>query len=68
MLTYRQTRTGDFTTKCIVVAAIFEDSFSGVIRVAVDKINKMAERGSPRLGLNEVVFLLDFFNKIYMIK
>ena len=56
MLTYRQTRTGDFTTKCIVVAAIFEDSFSVVIRVAVDKINKMVERGSPRLGLNEVVF------------
>ena len=71
MLTYRQTRTGDFTTKCIVVAAIFEDSFSGpgVIRVAVDKINNMAERGSPRLGVSKVVFsLLDFFNKSCMIK
>ena len=27
-----------------------------MIRVAVDKINMMAEWGSPRLGLNEVGF------------
>ena len=49
-------RKDDFTTKCIVVAAIFEDSVSGVIPVAVDKINKMPESGSPRLGVNEVSF------------
>ena len=41
-------RKDDFTTKCIVVAAIFEDSVSGMIPVAVDKINKMTECGSPR--------------------
>ena len=46
----------DFTTKCIVVAAIFEDSVSGAIPVSVDKINKMAECGSPCLGVNEVGF------------
>ena len=49
-------RNDDFTTKCNVVAAIFEDLVSGVIPVAVDKINKMAESGSPRLGVNEVGF------------
>ena len=47
-------RKDDFTTKCIVVAAIFEESISGVIPVPVDKINKMAECGSPRFGVNEV--------------
>ena len=31
-------RKDDFTTKCIVVAAIFKDSDSGVIPVPVDKI------------------------------
>ena len=31
-------------------------SVSGVIPVPVDKINKMAESGAPRLGVNEVVF------------
>ena len=47
MLTNRQTRKDDFTTKCIVVVAIFEDSVvSRVIPVAVDKIKKMAESGS----------------------
>ena len=49
-------RKDDFTTKCIVVAAIFEDSVSRMIPVAVDKINKMAECGSPRLEVNEVDF------------
>ena len=47
----------DFTTKCIVVEVIFEDSASGVIFVPADKINKMAECGSPRLGVNVVGFL-----------
>ena len=42
--------------KCIVEAAIFEDSVSGMITVAVDKINKMGECGSPRLEVNEVDF------------
>ena len=58
----------DFTTKYIVVAAIFEESVSGVIHVPVDKINKMAECGSPRIGVNEVGFLLDFFNNGCIIK
>ena len=40
----------------IVEAVIFEDSVSGVIPVAVDKINKMAESGSPRSVVNEVGF------------
>ena len=35
---------------------IFENSVSGVIPVAVDKINMMAELGSPRLEVNEVSF------------
>ena len=56
--TNRQTRKDYFTTKCIFVAAIFEDFVSGVIPEAVDKINKMAESGSPRLGVNEVWFFL----------
>ena len=43
MLTDRQTRKDDFTTKNMVEAAIFEDSISGMIPVAVDKINEMAE-------------------------
>ena len=51
-----QTKKDDFTTKCIVVAAIFEDSVSGVIPVAVDKINNIVESLSPRLGVNEVGF------------
>ena len=38
--------------------AIFEDSVRGVIPVAVDKINKIAESGSPRFGVNEVGFCL----------
>ena len=54
MLTDRQTRKDDFTTKCIVVAAIFEEYVSGMIPVAVDIINKMAECGSPRLEVNKV--------------
>ena len=45
----------DFTTKCIVVATIFEESVSGVIPVAVDKMNKMTECGSPRLEVNGFV-------------
>ena len=52
----RQTRKDDFTMKCIVVVAILEDSVSGMIPVAVDKINKMAECGYPRLEVNEVGF------------
>ena len=52
----RQTRKDDFTKKCIVVVAIFENSVSGMIPVAVDKINMMAEFGSPRLEEKEVVF------------
>ena len=51
MLTNRQTGIDDFTTKLSVVAAIFKDSVSGVIPVAVDKINKMAECGYPRFGV-----------------
>ena len=54
MFTNRQTIKYIFTTKCIVLVAIFEDSISGMIPVAVDKLNKMAESGFPRLGLNEV--------------
>ena len=53
MLTNRQTRKDDFTMKCIVLVPIFELSVSGVIPVAVNKINKMAESGSPPLGLNK---------------
>ena len=68
MLTNRQTRKDHFTTKCIVVAAIFKDSVSGVIPVAVDKINKMAESGSTHLGVNLGCFLLDFFNNSCIIK
>ena len=56
MLTNRQMGIDNFTTKCSVVAAIFEDSVSGVIPVAVDKINQMAECGSPRFGVNTVGF------------
>ena len=48
-------------------AAIFETSASGMIPVAVDKINKMAEFGSPRLEEMRLV-LLDFFNNICIIK
>ena len=55
-LTSSKTRKNDFTTKYIVIAAIFEDLVSGVIPVPVDKINKMAESGAPRLGVNEVGF------------
>ena len=51
---------------------IFEDSVSVVILVAVDKINKMTESGSPRLGVNEVdnhqVWFLDYFNNCCIIK
>ena len=54
MLRDRQTRKDNFTTKCIVVAAIFEGSVSGIIPVAVDKMNKMADCGYPRLEVNEV--------------
>ena len=39
-----------------------------MIPVAVDKINKMVESGSPRLGVKEVGFLLDFFNNSCIIK
>ena len=56
MLRDRQTRTDDFTTKCIVIAAIIEGSVSGIIPVALDKINKMPECGYPRLEVNEVGF------------
>ena len=55
-LTDRHARKDDFTTKCIVVTAIFENFVGGMIPVAVDKINKMAEFGSPRLEENEVHF------------
>ena len=46
----------NITTKCTVIAAIFEDFVSRVIPVAVVKINKLAESGSPRLKENEVFF------------
>ena len=46
-------RKDDFTANCNVVAATFKDSVSGVIPVAVDKINKMAESAPPDLGENE---------------
>ena len=61
-------RKDDFTTKGIVVAAIFEESVRGVIPVPVDKINKKAECESPRFGVNEVGFLLDFFKNSCIIK
>ena len=48
MLTNRQTRKDYFTTKSIVVAAIFEDSVSRVIPVAVEK-NK--HNGGKRISL-----------------
>ena len=67
-LTSRQTRKDDFAMKFIVVPAIFQDSVSGVIPVATDKINKMADSGSPRLGVNEVGVLLVFFNNSCIIK
>ena len=66
--TSRQTRKDDFATKFIVVAAIFVDSVRGVIPVATDKINKMADSGSPRLGVNEVDDLLVFFKNSCIIK
>ena len=50
---------------------IFEDSVSVVILVAVNKIYKMTESGSPRLGVNEVdnqVWFLDYFNNCCIIK
>ena len=57
MLTDRQTIKYYFTTKCIFVAATFEDYVSGMTPVAIDKINKMAEcGGSPPLEVNEVGF------------
>ena len=52
----RQMRKDDFTTKCIVLAAIFEDSVSEMISVSVDKINKMAECGYASMEVNEVGF------------
>ena len=45
--------------KSIVIAGIFEESVNGVIPVAVDKINHMAESGSPLMGVNEVGLWLD---------
>ena len=44
------------------MAAIFEDSVSGLIPASVVKINKMVESKSPWMGVNEVCFLLIFFN------
>ena len=52
----RQTRKDDFTMKCIVEAAIFENSVSGMIPVSCCKIYKMVECGYPRLEVNEVGF------------
>ena len=57
-----------FTTKSSVTAAIFEDSVSRVIPVAVVKINKMAESESPRMalflmGVNEVEFFAYFLQQ-----
>ena len=63
----RLARKDDFTTKCIVVAAIFKNFACGMIPVAVDKINKMAEFGS--LAWKKMRFvLLDFFNNSCIIK
>lgn len=45
-----------FTTLYIVGAAISQDSVSEVLPVAVDTMNKMAERGSPHLRVNGVGF------------
>ena len=56
MLTNRQSRKDYFTMKCTIVVAISEDSISGVIPVAVVKINKMVESRSPHLGVNVVGF------------
>ena len=46
----------NFTTKCTVIAVIFEDSVGGVILVAVVKINKQVESASPRSGVHMVGF------------
>ena len=54
MLKSRRKRKDDFATKYIIVAAIFEDSVNRVI--AIDKINKMADSGSPRFGVIEISF------------
>ena len=50
------------------IAAIFEYSVGGGIPIAVVKINKMVESGSPRLEVNEVLLLLSFFNNNCIIK
>ena len=52
-----------FTTKCTVAAAIFKDSISGMIPVAVVKINKMEDSRHPRLGGNKVVFFAGFLQQ-----
>ena len=58
----------NFTTKYTFVATIFEDYVSGVIPVAVVKINKKAEIESPRMEVNEVCFSLISFNNSCNIK
>ena len=54
--------------KCTVKAGIVEDSVSRVIPVAVVKINKMAESGSPCLGVNEFGSFEIFFSNCCIIK
>ena len=56
-------RKDDFTTKCIVVAAIFEDSVSGVIPVSVDKISKMVEIPISSLGSDLGWFFAGFLQQ-----
>ena len=57
----------NFTRKCTVIAAIFKDSVSGVIPVAIVKIKKMAESRFPRFQVNEVCLLI-FYNNNCIIK
>ena len=56
----------NFTMKCTVTAALFEDSFSGVIPVVVVKINIMVESQSAHMEV--IFFLLIFFNNDCIIK
>ena len=54
--------------KCTVIEEIFEDSVSRLISEAAVKINKMVKSGSPDFEVNEVGFLLIFFNNNCIIK
>ena len=52
-----------FKNKCTVIAVIVEVSVSRVTSIAVVKINKMAEGGSPRQGVNKVGCFADFLQQ-----